>query len=78
MEYADIVAAAEVSNRITNRQSLKALFSRKYSPMTIVTSLIAMLQQLTGINGARRNAFWAGALNRRGAAARAPPAAAQR
>lgn len=51
MEYADIVAAAEVAARVSNAQSLRALFSRKYSPMTITTSLIALFQQLTGING---------------------------
>ena len=49
-EFEDICAAAEESTRYTLRQSWAALFSRQYSPMLIVTSLIAMLQQLTGIN----------------------------
>ena len=50
IEYADICAAAEVANKINMKQSWKAMFTRKYAPMLIVTSAIAMLQQLTGIN----------------------------
>ncbi len=49
-EYEDICEAAHEATRHTMAQSWRALFSRQYSPMLIVTSLIAMLQQLTGIN----------------------------
>jgi hypothetical protein len=45
VEYNDILTAAQVANGVTMRQSFKALFSRKYSPMTIVTGALAMLQQ---------------------------------
>lgn len=48
VEYNDIVTAAQVANDVSMAQSFKALFSRKYSPMTIVTGSLAMLQQLTG------------------------------
>ncbi|MCX3072607.1 sugar porter family MFS transporter, partial [Providencia stuartii] len=50
IEYNDIVTAAQVANQVSMSASFKALFSRKYSPMTIVTGSLAMLQQLTGIN----------------------------
>ena len=49
-EFEDICAAADEANRVSTVGSWKALFSRECSPMLIVTSLIAMLQQLTGIN----------------------------
>ncbi|KAI7839232.1 hypothetical protein COHA_006930, partial [Chlorella ohadii] len=48
IEYNDIVTAAQVANQVSMSASFKALFSRKYSPMTIVTGSLAMLQQLTG------------------------------
>lgn len=48
VEYNDILTAAQVANEVSMAQSFKALFSRKYSPMTIVTGSLAMLQQLTG------------------------------
>jgi sugar porter (SP) family MFS transporter len=50
VEMADIVAAAEQANKISMLQSWRAMATRKYSPMLIVTAAIAMLQQLTGIN----------------------------
>ncbi len=45
IEYNDIVTAAQVANQVSMSASFKALFSRKYSPMTIVTGSLAMLQQ---------------------------------
>lgn len=48
-EFQDICAAADEANAVSMMASWRALFSRECSPMLIVTSLIAMLQQLTGI-----------------------------
>lgn len=45
VEFNDIVAAAQVASQVSMKQSFAALFSRKYSPMTIVTGSLAMLQQ---------------------------------
>lgn len=49
-EFDDICTAADESNRVSTLASYRALFSAGCRPMLIVTTLIAMLQQLTGIN----------------------------
>ncbi|PSC71372.1 H(+) hexose cotransporter 2 [Micractinium conductrix] len=50
IEFTDLCSAAEVANKVSMAQSWRCLFTRKFSPMVIVTAAIAMLQQLTGIN----------------------------
>jgi len=49
-EYQDIKEATIHANSVSLRQSWSMMFTRAYAPMLIVTSLIAMFQQLTGIN----------------------------
>lgn len=49
-EFEDICTAADESNQVSTLASYRALFSAGCRPMLIVTTLIAMLQQLTGIN----------------------------
>lgn len=49
-EFDDIKTASIIANSIGLRESWRTMFRPKYRPMLWVTSLIAMLQQFTGIN----------------------------
>lgn len=49
-ELMDIQEATEIAETVTMRQSWQKMFTRRYAPMLIVTVLISMFQQLTGIN----------------------------
>jgi sugar porter (SP) family MFS transporter len=49
-EYNDIMEASSQANNIRLRDSWRIMFTRPYSPMLIITCMIAMLQQWTGIN----------------------------
>ncbi|KAL4422990.1 hypothetical protein ABPG77_005470 [Micractinium sp. CCAP 211/92] len=49
-ELADIREASDAANKFTLRDSWRIMFTRPYSPMLVVTAMIAMLQQWTGIN----------------------------
>ncbi|PRW33672.1 H(+) hexose cotransporter 2 [Chlorella sorokiniana] len=47
-EFADIREASELAGQIRVRDSWRTMFTKAYSPMLIVTAMIAMLQQWTG------------------------------
>lgn len=49
-EFNDIVQGVESSKNIRMRESWALLFTKRYSPMLVVTILINMFQQWTGIN----------------------------
>ncbi|PSC74912.1 H(+) hexose cotransporter 2 [Micractinium conductrix] len=49
-EFNDIQEASANAGNIRLRDSWRTMFTTTYSPMLIVTCMIAMLQQLTGIN----------------------------
>jgi len=49
-EFLDIKDATDVAQSISVKDSWRKMFTRAYSPMLITTVLIAIFQQLTGIN----------------------------
>lgn len=49
-EFNDIHDASVSAGNVRLRDSWRAMFTRPYSPMLVVTCMIAMLQQWTGIN----------------------------
>lgn len=49
-EYDDLVDAVNLANRHTLWSSFRALFSRKFLPAAIISAVLQLFQQFTGIN----------------------------
>ena len=58
VEFEDICEASTQAARVSIASSWAAIFRRRYRPQLIVTTLIAALQQLTGINAIMVGMAW--------------------